>query len=111
MQITISLMIDTTAYERFYEYSTPELVRMLGERFKEYRMRCDLTQKEVSELSGVGLTTIHKFENGTAGNLSLSTFILLLKVIGRINYLDDLLPELPPHHLILCEEMKRKHNV
>ena len=22
-----------------YEYSTPELVRMLGERFKEYRMR------------------------------------------------------------------------
>ena len=29
-----------------YEYSTPELVRMLGERFKEYRMRCDLTQKK-----------------------------------------------------------------
>ena len=79
-----------------YEYSTPELVRMLGERFKEYRMRCNLTQKEVSELSGVGLTTIHKFENGTAGNLSLSTFILLLKVIGQINYLDDLLPEIPP---------------
>ena len=72
----------------FYEYSTPELVRMLGERFKEYRMRCDLTQKEVSELSGVGLTTIHKFENGTASNLSLSTFIPLLKVIGQINYLD-----------------------
>ena len=44
-----------------YEYSTPELVRMLGERFKEYRMRCNLTQKEVSELSGVGLTTIHTF--------------------------------------------------
>ena len=53
-----------------YEYSTPELVRMYGERFKEYRMRCDLTQKEVSELSGVGLTTIHKFENGTIeGNI------------------------------------------
>ena len=64
----------------FYEYSTPELVRLLGERFKEYRMRCNLTQKEVDEQSGIGLTTIHKFENGTAGNLSLSTFILLLKV-------------------------------
>lgn len=24
-----------------YEYSTPELVRLLGVRFKEYRMRCD----------------------------------------------------------------------
>ena len=58
----------------FYEYSTPELVRLLGERFKEYRMCCNLTQKEVAEQSGIGLTTIHKFENGTAGNLSLSTF-------------------------------------
>ena len=41
----------------FYEYSTPELVRLLGERFKEYRMRCNLTQKEVAEQSGIGLTT------------------------------------------------------
>lgn len=24
-----------------YEYSTPELVRLLGSRFKEYRMRCN----------------------------------------------------------------------
>ena len=54
-----------------------------------------MTHKEVLKLSGVGLTTIHKFENGTAGNRSLSTFILLLKVIGQINYLDDILPELP----------------
>ena len=29
----------------FYEYSTPELVRLLGNRFKEYRIRCNLTQK------------------------------------------------------------------
>ena len=42
----------------FYEYSTPELVRLLGNRFKEYRIRCNLTQKDVSEQSGIGLTTI-----------------------------------------------------
>ncbi|UKI47208.1 MAG: helix-turn-helix transcriptional regulator [Phocaeicola vulgatus] len=29
-------------------------------------MRCNLTQKDVSEQSGIGLTTIHKFENGTS---------------------------------------------
>ena len=68
-----------------YEYSTPELVRLLGMRFKEYRMRCNLTQKEVAELTGLGLTTIHKFENGTAGNLSLATFLLLLKVVELIS--------------------------
>ena len=38
----------------FYEYSTPELVRLLGNRFKEYRIRCNLTQKDVSEQSGKG---------------------------------------------------------
>ena len=66
-----------------YEYSTPELVRLLGTRFKEYRLRCNLTQKEVAERSGVGLTTIHKFENGSAGNLSLSTFVLCLKLLVK----------------------------
>lgn len=94
-----------------FEYSTPELVRMLGIRFKEYRMRCNLTQKEVSELSGVGLTTIHKFENGTAGNLSLSSFFLLLKVVGQINSLDDLLPELPESPYLMRKDEKKAQRI
>ena len=95
----------------FYEYSTPELVRLLGNRFKEYRMRCNLTQREVAEQSGIGLTTIHKFENGTAGNLSLSTFLLLLKVVGQINALDDLLPELPESPYLIRRENKKAQRV
>ena len=95
----------------FYEYSTPELVRLLGERFKEYRMRCNLTQKEVAEQSGIGLTTIHKFENGTAGNLSLSTFILLLKVIGKVDALDDVLPELPESPYLVRKEEKKAQRI
>lgn len=90
-----------------YEYSTPELVRLLGTRFKEYRMRCNLTQREVAEQSGIGLTTIHKFENGTAGNLSLSTFILLLKVVGQVNALDDVLLELPESPYLIRKEDKK----
>ena len=95
----------------FYEYSTPELVRLLGNRFKEYRMRCNLTQKEVAELSGIGLTTIHKFENGTAGNLSLSTFILLLKVVGQIEALDNVLPELPESPYLIRKEERRVQRI
>lgn len=94
-----------------YEYSTPELVRLLGSRFREYRLRCNLTQREVAEQSGIGLTTIHKFENGTAGNLSLSTFILLLKVVGQINGLDDLLPELPESPYLTRKENKKAQRV
>ena len=94
-----------------YEYSTPELVRLLGTRFKDYRMRCNLTQREVAERSGIGLTTIHKIENGTAGNLSLSTFILLLKVVGQINALDDVLPELPESPYLIRKEDKKAQRI
>ena len=100
----------------FYEYSTPELVRLLGNRFKEYRIkeyriRCNLTQKDVSEQSGIGLTTIHKFENGTAGNISLSTFIVLLKVVGQINTIDNLLPELPESPYLMRRDDKKVQRV
>ena len=94
-----------------YEYSTPELVRLLGSRFREYRMRFNLTQREVAEQSGIGLTTIHKFENGTAGNLSLSTFILLLKVVGQINALDDILPELPESPYLIRKADKKAQRI
>lgn len=94
-----------------YEYSTPELVRLLGARFKEYRMRCNLTQKEVAELSGIGMTTIHKFESGNAGNISLSTFILLLKVVGQINALDDVLPELPESPYLMRKSEKKAQRI
>ena len=61
----------------YTEYSTPELVRMLGARFKDYRLRADLTQKEVAETTGLSVLTIHRFENGTATNVSLGTFPLI----------------------------------
>lgn len=57
------------------------------------------------------LTTIHKFENGTAGNLSLSTFILLLKVVGQINSLDDILPELPESPYLMRENEKKAQRI
>ena len=79
----------------YYEYSIPELIRLLGARFKDYRLRCNMTQKEVAEQSGVSVNTITKFENGTTGSMSLGTFLLLMKAVGRIGGLDEMMPELP----------------
>ena len=90
----------------FYEYSIPELIKLLGQRFKDYRLRSNMTQKEVSEQSGITITTIHKFENGTSGNMSLGTFLLLLKAIGQIDAFDELMPELPPSAYLMKEEKK-----
>ena len=90
----------------YYEYSIPELIRLLGARFKDYRLRSNFTQKEVAEQSGITITTIHKFENGTGGNLSLGTFLLLMKAIGRLDAIDGLLPELPPSAYLIKDEKK-----
>lgn len=94
-----------------HTFSTPELVRFLGTRFKEYRLWGNLTQKELAEQTGLGLTTIHKFENGTARNLSLSTFLLLLKAVGRIDAMDDVLPELPESPYLIRRTEKRAQRI
>lgn len=81
--------------EDYSDYSAPELVRMLGSRFKDYRLRANMTQKEVAEMAGVSVLTVYRFENGTVANISLSTFLLLLKAVGCINDLSELMPEQP----------------
>ena len=90
----------------YLEYSAPELVRMLGERFKEYRVRANLTQKDVAEHTSLSIATIHKFESGVARNISLGTFILFLKSIGQISMLDEVLPELPESPYFYRKEKK-----
>lgn len=79
----------------YYEYSIPELIKLLGARFKDYRLRSNMTQKDVAEQSGVSINTITKFENGTTGSMSLGTFLLLMKSIGQIEGLNEMIPELP----------------
>ncbi len=74
-------------------------------------MRCNLTQKEVAEQSGIGLTTIHKFEKGIAGNISLSTFILLLKVVGMVDELNNVLPELPESPYLIRKNNKKAQRI
>ena len=90
----------------YYEYSIPELISLLGQRFKDYRLRSEMTQKDVAEQSGITINTIHKFENGKAGNMSLGTFLLLIKSIGCIQQLDEVLPELPESAYLVNEGKK-----
>lgn len=85
-----------TANNTFSNYSIPELIHILGNRFKDYRQRAGMTQKEVSEKTGVSIVTIYKFESGIANNISLSTFLLLLKAIDWLDSIDTFMPELPP---------------
>ena len=95
----------------YSEYSVTELVRLLGSRFKDYRLRANMTQKEVAEMSGLSMMTIHRFENGTVKNISLSTFLLLLKTVGSINDLNELMPEQPESLYLYKNNQKKAQRV
>jgi transcriptional regulator with XRE-family HTH domain len=97
--------------EDYSDYSAPELVRMLGSRFKDYRLRANMTQKEVAEMSGLSMMTIHRFENGTVKNISLSSFLLLLKAVGSINDLHELMPEQPESLYLYKDNQKKAQRV
>lgn len=50
----------------YYEYSIPELVKLLGARFKDYRLRSNMTQKRylnnrvLQSLPFISLRMVHR---------------------------------------------------
>lgn len=78
-----------------------EMMCLLAQRLKEYRLAARISQAEMAERSGVGLTTIAHFEQGKQVNITMSNFISLLKVLGLENRVEQILPELPMTPLAL----------
>ena len=78
-----------------------DLLMLLAQRVKEYRLAARLSQKELAELSGVSQTTISHFEQGVNRNLTLGNFIALLRILGLEQRLMELMPELPMQPMIL----------
>ena len=75
--------------------SNPEIISELGRRFKEYRLSAMLTQKEAAERAGVSLITLRQFENGRSYNINMNNFLAMLRVVGCLEQVDELLPEMP----------------
>ena len=78
-----------------YAKSGHELIQDLGKKYSEYRKRMGMTQKEVSEQSGLSIFTISSFENGSSTGITLSSLIKLLRAISHLEEIEKLLPELP----------------
>mgnify|MGYP000613889685 CR=1 FL=1 len=78
------------------EYRTnQDILNLLAQRIKEYRLAARLSQKEMAEKSGVSNATISHFEQSVNQNMTLNNFISLLRVLGMENRIEELLPELP----------------
>lgn len=88
--------------------SNPEIISELGRRFKEYRMSAMLTQKEAAERAGVSLITLRQFENGRSYNINMGNFLALLRVVGCLEQIDELLPEMPVSAYAIDRLMQRR---
>ncbi len=79
----------------YIELSEPDIIRILGERFRDYRLNCQLTQKDLAARTGISLKTISNFESGKASNITMINFLTLLRTVGQLQNIDELLPEVP----------------
>lgn len=72
-----------------------DILNLLAQRVKDYRLAARLSQKEMAEQSGMSKATISHFEQGVNQNMTLNNFISLLRVVGMENRMEEILPELP----------------
>ncbi|MGL6161071.1 helix-turn-helix domain-containing protein [Microbulbifer sp.] len=67
------------------------LVR-LGERFRRLRLARNISQEALAENSGVGLSTLKRFESGRGCNLA--ALVQLLAALGHLGELESFFAQL-----------------
>lgn len=89
-----------------YAASDLEILRLLGSRLRQARLRQNLSQEELSERSGVHRSTLSELERGAAA--TMQTWIQLLRALGQLEALEDFLPEIHESPLELAERRGRR---
>jgi len=87
------------------EMSGPGAMKTIGERMKEMRLRKNITQEEIAWRAGISKLSVANAEAGK--NISLATLIAILRQLGMIENLEQLIPE-PPISPILMKKLKGK---
>lgn len=68
-----------------------DVAKELSNRFKQYRIACQITQEELTDKSMVSLSTIKRFENGE--DIGLSKLIRLMESLDLIGNFEILIPD------------------
>ncbi len=67
-----------------------EVVVALGQQYDQLRRHKQLQDKEILSLSGTSSSVLAKFRSGK-GNITLETFIKLMRALGELSTLEKLL--------------------
>jgi transcriptional regulator with XRE-family HTH domain len=74
-----------------YSSSDEALLRNLGIQVRQMRLNRNLTQKQLSELSGISRSAIGDLENKGTG--SMSSFISVLRALEKLEILNHFISE------------------
>jgi transcriptional regulator with XRE-family HTH domain len=74
--------------------SNPEILSLIGERIRQWRIKKEFTQNELTQRTGLSRGAIQKLESGT--NVDLNTIIAIIRSLDLIENLNQLLPEPEP---------------
>lgn len=86
--------------------SNPAILKELGKRFEELRLRKNIMQAKVAENSGVSLRTISRFEKGES--ISTVNLIKLMRELEILENLEQLIPEMPVSPLLMRKLQSKK---
>lgn len=86
-------------------------MRTIGSRFRDYRMSMNMTREDVSESTGLSMTTLYKLETGNMTDISLGTILKLLRLVGLYDNWEKILPELPVSPYLYKSNMNKKQRI
>lgn len=78
----------------FLQKTPGELQTLIAERVRMIRRRRKISQKKLSELSGVSLGSVKRFEQ--SGEISFLSLIKIAIALGLNNELEHLFEDVPP---------------
>lgn len=91
--------------------SPAEIIRTLGQRFRDYRMSMNFTRRQVAEQTGLSMTTLYKLETGNITDMSMGTMLKLLRVVGQYENWNKILPELPENPYLYKTNLTKKQRI
>ncbi len=78
----------------FLSKTPGEIQKLIAERIRTIRRRRKISQKRMSELSGVSLGSVKRFEQ--SGEISFLSLIKIATVLDLNNELEHLFEDVPP---------------
>lgn len=88
-------IMNNLSIEDLYGKSNNDIVVELGKRFRDYRIALRLTQKNISEHTGLSVMTIARFEKGEGSAIRLDNFVALMRAIECLAAIAESIPDIP----------------